>query len=88
MRFDHPDDFDESAATILHAFDRGVKYFDTAPAYFEDKSERIVGQAVLEMKKRNRPFYISTKSAGQTAGDVRRDLEASLHRLNLDTIDF
>jgi predicted aldo/keto reductase-like oxidoreductase len=88
MRFEHPDDFDESAATVLHAFEKGVNYFDTAPAYFEDKSERIIGQAVLEMKKQNRPFYISTKSGGRTASDVRKDLEESLRRLNLDTIDF
>jgi len=88
MRFEHPDDFDESAATVLHAFEKGVTYFDTAPAYFEDKSERIVGRAVLEMKKQDRPFYISTKSAGATADDVRKDLEESLRRLNLETIDF
>lgn len=88
MRFAHPEDMDGSADMVLRAFEKGVNYFDTAPFYCEDKSEKIIGQAVLEMKKQDRPFYISTKSNGRTAGDVRKDLEKSLRRLNLETIDF
>ncbi|HDQ46138.1 MAG TPA: aldo/keto reductase [bacterium] len=88
MRFAHPEDTEDSAATVLHAFEKGVNYFDTAPGYCEDQSEIIIGRAVVEMIKSGRPFYVSTKSGGKTAGDVRRDLETSLRRLGLETIDF
>lgn len=88
MRFENPKDIDGSVETVLHAWNKGINYFDTAPMYCEDKSEIIVGQAIREMKKSGRPFFISTKSSGKNPSHIRRDLEKSLTRLNLDTIDF
>ena len=88
MRFENPRDIDGSVETVLHAYNRGINYFDTAPLYCEDKSETIVGQAVQEMKKGDAPFYISTKSSGSTPDQIQKDLEKSLKRLNVDTINF
>ena len=88
MRFENPNDHDKSVATVLRAFEKGVTYFDTAPGYCQDQSEIIIGKAILEMKKSGKPFYVSTKSSKADAGDVRRDLEKSLKRLNVETIDF
>ncbi len=88
MRFEEPRNHDKSVATVLRAFDKGITYFDTAPDYCEDQSEIIVGKAVLEMKKSGRPFYVSTKSNKADAGELRRDLEQSLKRLHVDSIDF
>lgn len=89
MRFSQPEHIDEMAQVVLHAYDKGINYFDTAPGYCDDKSELIMGAAVTEMRKRSgMPFYISTKSMKTTGDEVRRDLERSLRRLNTDTIDF
>jgi len=88
MRFEKPQDLDGSAATVVHAFDRGITYFDTAPGYCEDQSEIIMGQAILEMKKSGRPFTISTKSSKADGSVLREELERSLKRLNVDTIDY
>ena len=88
MRFEDPMNHEKSVATVLRAFEKGVTYFDTAPGYCQDQSEIIVGKAVLEMKKSGKPFRVSTKSSKANADELRRDLERSLKRLNVDTIDF
>jgi len=88
MRFESPQDTDKSAATVLRAFEKGITYFDTAPGYCEDQSEIIMGTAIKEMKKRGGPFTISTKSHKADGGELRAQLEESLRRLNVDTIDF
>ncbi len=88
MRFQEPDDLEKSVRTVLRAFEKGVTYFDTAPGYCRDQSEKIIGHAVLEMKKTGKTFYLSTKSSKADSDDLRRDLEQSLKRLNVDVIDF
>ena len=88
MRFECPSDTEGMAEVVLHAFRRGVTYFDTAPEYCDDQSETIVGMAVQEMKKTGRPFYISTKTMASSPDDIRRQCESSLSRLNVDCIDF
>ena len=88
MRFENPSDIDGSAEILLHALNSGITYFDTAPGYCGDKSEDIFGTAVKEMKKLDKNFYISTKSSQPDGSELRRQLENSLKRLNVDQIDF
>ena len=88
MRFENADDIDGSAETVLHAFRRGINYFDTAPGYFQGKSEQIFGRAVPEMKRSGSPFYLSTKSNKADGSEVRRELEVSLERFGVDAVDF
>ena len=88
MRFENPSDIEGSAELLLHALNKGVNYFDTAPGYCGDHSEDIFGTAVKEMKKSDKPFYISTKSSKSDGAELRRQLEKSLRRLNVDSIDF
>ncbi|MCF7943761.1 MAG: aldo/keto reductase [Spirochaetia bacterium] len=88
MRFESPQDTDKSAATVLRAFNKGITYFDTAPGYCEDQSEIIIGTAVKEMKKSGEPFTVSTKSNKPDGTVLRRELERSLKRLNVDVIDY
>jgi predicted aldo/keto reductase-like oxidoreductase len=76
------------AAVVMHAFNRGITYFDTAPMYCEDKSEDICGLAFREMKKTGRPFLTATKTMAATRDDIRAQLDRSLKRLNVDAIDF
>lgn len=86
MRFAEPDKIDEMAEVVLHAYRRGVNYFDTAPSYCGDHSEEIMGAAIAEMKPGS--FYVSTKSGREKGADLRRQLETSLARLGVESIDF
>lgn len=88
MRFESPHDLEKSAATVLRAYDKGITYFDTAPGYCDDQSEIILGEAIKEMKKGTNPFTISTKSNKADGSVLRSELERSLKRLNVDSIDY
>ena len=78
-------DFDYCAEMIHEAGRLGINYFDTAPYYCDDKSEEIFGHAFKNMKS---DFYISTKCAAWKGIDLRKSLEKSLKRLNVDKINF
>ncbi|NQT58291.1 MAG: aldo/keto reductase [Bacteroidetes bacterium] len=88
MRFEDPMDTEKSAATVYRAFEKGITYFDTAPGYCQDQSEIITGTAIKEMQKTGNPFTVSTKSSRPDGADVRKQLEQSLRRLNVDCIDY
>lgn len=88
MRFADSKDHEKSVKTLLHAFEKGINYFDTAPFYCDDQSEIIFGKAIREFKKMKKPFYVSSK-CGEADGDkFRASLEKTLSRLGLNTIDF
>jgi aryl-alcohol dehydrogenase-like predicted oxidoreductase len=91
-----PQEDKDSLAAILEAFDRGVNWIDTAAVYGLGRSERVVG---LALKGRTKRPYIFTKCAltwdehGQIghslkAKSVRREVEDSLRRLDVDVIDL
>ncbi len=86
MRFANPDDIEANAEVVLHAYKKGINYFDTAPGYCRDRSEDIIGAAVRQMKPGT--FYLSTKSSDTEGGAVRTSLEKSLKRFNVEKIDF
>ncbi len=88
MRFKDQDDVDGCASLVKAAYDKDINYFDTAPGY--GKSEELFGVAFKEMNKTRseRPFYVSTKSWHPNPADIRKDLETSLKRMNLDYLDF
>ncbi len=92
MRYEAPTEIDRMAEIPLYLYEQGVTYFDTAPGYCQDKSEIILGTAIKEMKKRQaaggRKFLVATKTFAATEDDVRKQLETSLERLNVDQIDF
>ncbi len=91
-----PQEDRQSIAAIHSALDAGVNWIDTAAIYGLGHSEEIVGRAIAG--RANRP-YVFTKcslvwneqrqiSRSLKAESVRRELEASLRRLRLDTIDL
>ena len=91
-----PQDDTESIAAIHTALDHGVNWIDTAAVYGLGHSEEVVARA-LEGRS-NRP-YVFTKCertwnengeirAVLKADSVRRECEASLRRLKVDTIDL
>jgi aryl-alcohol dehydrogenase-like predicted oxidoreductase len=90
-----PQDDQESIVTIRRALDLGINWIDTAAVYGLGHSETIVGKAI---KGRERPF-IFTKSSlvwdehghvghSLKADSLRREVEASLKRLDIDVIDL
>ncbi len=91
-----PQDDAESIAAIHAALDGGVNWIDTAAVYGPGHSEEVVARA-LEGRS-SRP-YVFTKcertwnEQGEIrpvlkADSVRRECEASLRRLRVDTIDL
>ncbi len=88
MRFERPSDTEAMAEVVVHAFNHGITYFDTAPGYCDDQSETIMGAAIKQMKKSGKTFYLSTKTMASTPDAVRRQCENSLKKLHLDAIDF
>lgn len=90
-------DDSKSIAAIHRALELGVNWIDTAAIYGLGHSEEVVARALGEWKGA-RP-YVFTKCGmiwdqhGQVgyslrAESVRRECEASLHRLNTDVIDL
>jgi aryl-alcohol dehydrogenase-like predicted oxidoreductase len=91
-----PQDDQESIAAIHRALDLGVNWIDTAAVYGLGHSEEVVAQALKGMS--NRP-YVFTKcsivwgkerltSHNLKAESLRREVEDSLRRLQVDVIDL
>ena len=91
----------ESVAAIRHAVERGVNWIDTAAVYGLGHSEEVVARALREMPPGERP-YVFTKCGlvwdekdrhrlpGRIgdARSLRREVEASLRRLDVERIDL
>ncbi len=67
------------------AFDAGVRYFDTAPAYNDGQSERNYGEALAG---RRAEVFLATKTGQRSHDGALRDVEASLKRLRTDHVDL
>jgi aryl-alcohol dehydrogenase-like predicted oxidoreductase len=89
-----PQDDDASIAAIHKAIDVGMNWIDTAAIYGLGHSEEIVGKAVRSSSVK--PF-IFTKSGmvwnqqreiKRTLLEIRREVEDSLRRLQVDAIDL
>ena len=92
-----PRNEEESVATIHLALDRGVNFLDTADMYGTGHNEELVGRAI---KGRRSQVVLATKFGNVRGPDgsflgingrpeyVRMACEASLRRLNVETIDL
>lgn len=73
---------------LLHAYENGVNYFDTAPYYLHKNSEAIVGKALKDIRDK---VMLSTKipmEEVKVPGDYRKLLERSLKKMDTDYIDY
>jgi aryl-alcohol dehydrogenase-like predicted oxidoreductase len=88
----------DSIAAIRRAVALGVNWIDTAAIYGLGHSEEVVAAALATIPKSNRP-YVFTKcglvpdanGSPQNTGNpasLRREVEASLRRLNVERIDL
>jgi len=73
-------------AGIRKAFDRGVNYFDVAPAYGKGDAEIKMGIG-LQGIERNK-FFLSCKTRMRDKEGARKELERSLKRLKTDHFDL
>jgi aryl-alcohol dehydrogenase-like predicted oxidoreductase len=88
--FDH----DLAAKILKAALDEGINFIDTADVYENGESEKAVGKF---LKQTNERIYVATKcgrqinphtNEGYTPRVLRKYVEDSLKRLDLDTIDL
>ena len=91
-----PQDDDDSIAAIHAALDKGINWIDTAAVYGLGHSEEMVGKAIKGLAN---PPYIFTKceriwnergeiAKSLKADSIRREVEASLRRLQIERIDL
>lgn len=89
---------DHSIATVRQAIEEGFNWIDTASAYGLGRSETLIARALRPIPPRDRP-YVFTKggvvwdelgnvSRDLTAASIRRQVDDSLRRLRVDTIDL
>ncbi len=86
----------ESIETIQYALDKGVNWIDTAPVYGLGHSEEVVGKAIKGISQKPLIFTkccFTWDEKGEItpslkAEKVREEVEASLKRLDIETIDL
>jgi len=72
--------------TIRRAIELGINYIDTAAAYGEGHSERLIGEAIAG---RREELFIATKvTLGLDGPGTTRSVLASLDRLRCDRLDL
>jgi aryl-alcohol dehydrogenase-like predicted oxidoreductase len=79
----------QSSLLIMdHAFEQGITLFDTAEAYAQGASERVVGEWMKTRHSRDK-VVLATKISGLlTRHRIVASAEASLKRLQTDRIDL
>ncbi len=87
---------DEGTALVERALDLGVNFFDTANMYSNGESERVLGKAleghrdetVVATKGYFQMDESDPNSGGLSRKAIEQELQASLDRLGMDTIDL
>ncbi|TYT63830.1 aldo/keto reductase [Natrialba swarupiae] len=90
-------DEEESRPIIERAIDLGINFFDTANVYSDGESERVLGnvladydrdEQVVATKVYHRMDEDDPNSSGLSRKTIDQELEASLDRLGMETIDL
>jgi len=90
-------DREEGREIIERAIDLGINFFDTANAYSDGESEEILGDVLSEYDRDEQ--VVATKvrfpvgedtpnAAGLSRKTIEQELDASLERLGMDTVDL
>ena len=89
-----PQDDNASIAAIHRAIDLGVNWIDTAAIYGLGHSEEVVGRAIKSSAKKPLIFtkcgmvWNDKREPIRTLAHIRTEVEDSLRRLQVDTIDL
>ena len=87
----------EGIELVERAIDLGINFFDTANMYSEGGSERVLGDALADYDRDQ--FVVATKgyfqmdendrnSGGLSRKGIEQELDNSLDRLGMDTVDL
>lgn len=95
-------DDNESIKTLLHAFERGINFVDTAELYGKGHSEEVIGQALKQWH--GSKIYVATKAQPVVWPEkldanpmmrgrypdwyLRKQVEGSLKRLGVERLDL
>jgi predicted aldo/keto reductase-like oxidoreductase len=81
------EDQEKSNLAVKRAFDRGLNYYDVAPAYGRDgECEIKLGIALQQMARQD--YFLSCKTKARDKEGSRQELERSLQRLKTDHFDL
>src|SRR5215471_5887148 len=75
-----------SLRIVRTAIDRGINFMDNSWDYNEGESERRMGRALGDGYREN--AFLMTKIDGRSKEEAIKQLDESLHRLNVDCIDL
>jgi hypothetical protein len=78
----NPLSLEDRVKLVRYAYDRGLRYFDTAGNYME--SQTILGQALKGLRDN---VYLATKVETTVAAEVRSAVEKSLKELQTDYLN-
>ena len=78
-----PASVEDRAKLVRYAYDRGVRYFDTARSYYD--AEQVIGQGLKGVAKN---CVIASKVTVAKPDQVRPSVEKSLEVLGVDRIDI
>ncbi|GGL60535.1 aldo/keto reductase [Halocalculus aciditolerans] len=89
-------DEEESREIIERAIDLGINFFDTANMYSEGESERVLGNVLddydrdehVVASKVYHPMGDDPNASGLSRKSIEQELENSLDRLGMDTVDL
>lgn len=95
----HQDD-EQSITAIRRAVDLGINWIDTAPIYGLGHSEELVGAALADIPRSERPYVFTKCGLDWGTGErampkfvgrrdaLQKELDASLRRLRVEAIDL
>ena len=93
-----PQSHAQSLATIRHALERGINWIDTSAVYGLGQAETLIAKALDDVPRGDRPHVFTTcgfvwddlgnVSCTLDPLKIRREAEASLRRLKVDSIDL
>lgn len=78
-----PASVEQRAALVRHAYERGIRYFDTGRVYGD--TEGVIGQGLKGVRGE---CFVATKVAATDPAMVRRSVERSLTELGMDRVDL
>lgn len=78
---------------IKYAFDHGVNYFDTSPAYCKGKSEEATGIALKNLNVSREKYFVATKLSNFAPTTWSREASINMYResfkkLQVEYIDY
>jgi predicted aldo/keto reductase-like oxidoreductase len=81
-----PKDENESIRIVRSAIDRGITFMDNSCDYHDGGSEIRMGKALREGYRKR--IFLMTKYNGRTRAQAAKDIDQSLKRLQVETIDL